>query len=60
MTEEDEIKFKNEKSCHICNKNIRLIIINKLEIMIILQVSIWVVHIECNTKFTYEKKSIIS
>ena len=45
MTEEDEENFKNEKSCHIYNKNIR--IINKLEIMIILQVSIWVVLIEC-------------
>ena len=27
MTEEDEIKFNNEKSCHICNKNILLDII---------------------------------
>ena len=57
MTEEDEENFKNEKSINVIFviKNIRLIIINKLEIIIILQVNIWAVLIECNTKFTYEK-----
>ena len=56
MTEEDEENFKNEKSCHVCNKNILWDIINKLEIMIILQVSLWVVLIESVIQNSLMKK----
>ena len=57
MTKEDEESFKNEKSCHICNKNIRIIIINKLEIMIILQDNIKAVVIENVTQNSLMKKN---
>ena len=58
MTEEDEDNFKNEKFINVIFviKNIRLIIINKLEIMIILQVSIWVVLIESVLQNSLMKK----
>ena len=57
MTEKDEENFKNERSCHICIKNIRIIIINKLEIMIILQVSMWVVLIESVIQNSVKKEN---
>ena len=46
ITKEEEEKFKNEKFCHICNKKYDKIIKQNIEIMIILQVSIWVVPIQ--------------
>ena len=46
MTKEDEANFKASIECHICNKNIKKIIKIKLEIMIIVQVNIWVVLIK--------------
>ena len=58
MTEEDEENFKNEKSCHICNK--------KYKISYNQQVRyhdhftgkyLGSAYKECNTKFTYEKKN---
>ena len=57
MTEEDEENFKNKKSCHICNKNIRIIIINKFEIMIILHDNIKAVLIENVIRNSLMKKN---
>ena len=56
MTEEDEENFKDESLVIFVIKNILLDIINKLEIMIIIQDSIWVVLIESVIQNSLMKK----
>ena len=56
MTEEDEENFKNEKSCHICNKKYK----NNYNKQVrdhdhFTGQYKGSAHRECNTKCTYEK-----
>ena len=56
MNEEDELKFKNEKSCHICNEEYKVYKKQVRDHDHYTGEYMGSAHRECNIKFYYEQK----